>query len=111
MISRLKLFFADKTRRRIIYFFLIILLISKYQQKKEMREYKTGVDQFNEQKNILRNELDDIIDVHDNLLEEYGDLFTQLDGKDSLIQQYEAEITELIAIKDYNEQNLEVARE
>ena len=34
--------------------------------------------QFIEQKNILRDELDDLVDEHDELLEEYGDLNNQL---------------------------------
>ena len=42
--------------------------------------------QFIEQKNMLRDELDDLIDEHDELLDEYGDLNNQLHDKDSIIQ-------------------------
>ena len=39
--------------------------------------------QFIEQKNMLRDELDDIIDEHDDLLDEYGELNDKLYEKDS----------------------------
>jgi predicted nuclease with TOPRIM domain len=55
--------------------------------------------QFIEQKNMLRDELDDIIDEHDNLLDEYGELNEQLHKKDSLIQEQIAEIRNLIRTK------------
>ena len=38
--------------------------------------------QFIEEKNILRDELDDLIDEHDELLDEYGILNDQLEDKD-----------------------------
>ena len=56
--------------------------------------------QFIEQKNILRDELDDLIDQHDNLLDEYGDLNEQLSDKDAVIQEQIAEIRDLIRTKD-----------
>ena len=52
--------------------------------------------QFIEQKNMLRDQLDDIIDEHEDLLEEYGALNEQLQDKDSLIQSQIAEIKDLI---------------
>ena len=52
--------------------------------------------QFIEQKNMLRDELDDLIDDHDELLNEYGDLNNQLHEKDSLIQHQSSEIRNLI---------------
>ena len=65
--------------------------------------------QFIEQKNILRDELDDLIDEHDDLLEEYGDLNEQLFQKDSLIQQQIAEIRNLIRTKnDLKEARLKI---
>ena len=63
--------------------------------------------QFIEQKNILRDELDDLIDEHDDLLEEYGDLNDQLFQKDSLIQKQIAEIRNLIRTQN----DLKEARE
>ena len=65
--------------------------------------------QFIEQKNILRDELDDLIDEHDDLLEEYGDLNEQLFQKDSLIQQQIGEIRNLIRTKnDLKEARLKI---
>jgi hypothetical protein len=65
--------------------------------------------QFIEQKNILRDELDDLIDEHDDLLEEYGDLNNQLYQKDSLIQEQIAEIRNLIRTKnDLREAKLKI---
>ena len=55
--------------------------------------------QFIEQKNMLRDELDDLIDKHDDLLDEYGDLNEQLSEKDSVIQHQIAEIRNLIRTK------------
>ena len=55
---------------------------------------------FIEEKNILRDELDDLIDEHDELLDEYGDLNNQLYQKDSLIQQQIVEIRNLIRNKN-----------
>jgi len=55
--------------------------------------------QFIEQKNMLRDELDDIIDEHDDLLDEYGEMNEQLHEKDSLIQKQIAEIRNLIRTK------------
>ncbi len=106
MLSRLRLFLADKGRRRIIYFFIIVLLFSRYTQKKKMQEQIQVQAEFFEQKNMLRDELDDIIDEHDDLLEEYGDLNSQLEDKDSLIQQQIIEIRDLIRTKS----DLEEAR-
>ena len=56
--------------------------------------------QFIEQKNMLRDELDDLIDEHDNLLDEYGDLNNQLEDKDSIIQSQISEIRGLIRTKN-----------
>ena len=42
-------------------------------------------------KNALRDDLDDLIDEHDNLLEQYGELNTQLVEKDSTIRPQIAE--------------------
>ena len=68
-------------------------------QKKEMQKQMQLKVQFIEQKNMLRDELDDIIDEHDDLLDEYGELNEQLQEKDSLIQEQIAEIRNLIRTK------------
>jgi hypothetical protein len=66
--------------------------------------------QFVEQKNMLRDELDDIIDEHDELLDEYGDLNSQLYKKDSVIQQQILEIKQLIRKKSKTNLDLQEAR-
>jgi len=102
MINRLKLFFANTGKRRIVYFFLIIVIIllaSLYLQKNKMEQQMQLKVQFIEQKNMLRDELDDIIDEHDDLLDEYGEMNEQLHEKDSLIQKQIAEIRNLIRTK------------
>ena len=102
MVNRLKLFFANTGKRRIVYFFLIIVIIlsaSLYLQKNKMEQQMQLKVQFIEQKNMLRDELDDIIDEHDDLLDEYGELNEQLHEKDSLIQEQIAEIRNLIRTK------------
>jgi len=102
MVNRLKLFFANTGKRRIVYFFLIIiiaLLASLYLQKSKMEQQMQLKVQFIEQKNMLRDELDDIIDEHDDLLDEYGEMNEQLHEKDSLIQKQIAEIRNLIRTK------------
>ena len=73
-----------------------ILIFFLFYQKKTMEHQMDLKIQFIEQKNILRDELDDLIDEHDDLLEEYGDLNDQLFQKDSLIQKQIAEIRNLI---------------
>ncbi len=109
MLSRLKAFlqrigemFSDSGKRKIIFFFLFIILVlscSLLFQRKKMDEQMKLKVQFIEQKNMLRDELDDIIDEHDDLLDEYGNLNEELHKKDSLIQQQISEIRELIRTK------------
>ena len=102
MINKLKLFFVNIGKKGIIYFFLIIVIIlsaSLYLQKNKMEQQMQLKVQFIEQKNMLRDELDDIIDEHDDLLDEYGELNEQLHEKDSLIQEQIAEIRNLIRTK------------
>jgi hypothetical protein len=102
MLNKLKLLFSNIGSRRLVYFFLSIIIIlsaSLYLQKNKMEQQMELKVQFIEQKNMLRDELDDIIDEHDNLLDEYGELNEQLHKKDSLIQEQIAEIRNLIRTK------------
>ena len=63
-----------------------------------------------EERNMLRDELDNIIDEHDGLLDEYGELNEQLHEKDSMIQQQISEIRNLIRTKsDLNEARKKIA--
>ena len=91
-----------KNKKVIVFLFLVIatLVFFMFYQKKTMEHQMDLKIQFIEQKNILRDELDDLIDEHDDLLEEYGDLNDQLFQKDSLIQKQIAEIRNLIRTKN-----------
>ena len=97
----------SNSNRKVIIFFsvlVIALVASLFFQKNQMEEEMELKIQFIEEKNILRDELDDLIDEHDGLLEEYGDLNEQLHEKDSVIQNQIAEIRNLIRVKnDLNE--------
>ena len=98
-----------KNNKLIVLLFIIVtvLVFSLFYQKKTMEHQMDLKIQFIEQKNILRDELDDLIDEHDDLLEEYGDLNEQLFQKDSLIQEQISEIRNLIRTKN----DLKEARE
>jgi len=76
-------------------FLLLLTLVFFIQQNKMKKQMELKV-QFIEQKNMLRDELDDLIDDHDELLNEYGDLNNQLHEKDSVIQYQISEIRNLI---------------
>jgi|TARA_B110000263_G_scaffold173221_1_gene151120 hypothetical protein len=79
---------------------IFILVFFIFYQKKNMEQQMDLKIKFIEEKNILRDELDDLIDEHDELLDEYGDLNNQLYQKDSLIQQQIVEIRNLIRNKN-----------
>ena len=98
-----------KNNKLIVLLFIIVtvLVFFLFYQKKTMEHQMDLKIQFIEQKNILRDELDDLIDEHDDLLEEYGDLNEQLFQKDSLIQEQISEIRNLIRTKN----DLQEARE
>ena len=107
MINKIKELWLDLNYRKVIILFLgiVILLISSlfFQQNRMEQQMQLKVE-FIEQKNMLRDELDDLIDEHDNLLDEYGDLNEQLYEKDSVIQHQISEIRNLIRNKsDLNE--------
>ena len=48
---------------------------------------------------MLRNQLDDIVDEHEDLLNEYGELNQDLQQKDSVIRQQVLEINSLLETK------------
>ena len=91
----------------LLFIIVTVLVFFLFYQKKTMEHQMDLKIQFIEQKNILRDELDDLIDEHDDLLEEYGDLNEQLFQKDSLIQEQISEIRNLIRTKN----DLKEARE
>tara|TARA_A100001037_G_scaffold59104_1_gene51271 strand:- start:113 stop:973 length:861 start_codon:yes stop_codon:yes gene_type:complete len=89
---------------RKIIIILIIAIISLiaaffYQSNKIKESHQVSLRQL-EEKNILRDELDDLIDQHDNLLNDYGELNTTLEEKDSIIQNQISEIRNLIRVKN-----------
>ena len=107
----LNFFSRIKNNKLIALLFVVVtvLIFSLIYQKKTMEHQMDLKIQFIEQKNILRDELDDLIDEHDDLLEEYGDLNEQLFQKDSLIQQQIGEIRNLIRTKnDLKEARLKI---
>ena len=103
MINKFKELWADAGNRKIIILFfgiVVALIASLFFQQNKMEEQMQLKVQFIEQKNMLRDELDDLIDEHDDLLDEYGDLNEQLHEKDSVIQHQIAEIRNLIRTKN-----------
>ena len=102
MVNKFKELWADAGNRKVIilFFGIVLLLIASlfFQQNKMEQQMQLKV-QFIEQKNMLRDELDDLIDAHDDLLDEYGDLNEQLHDKDSVIQHQIADIRNLIRTK------------
>ena len=92
----------------VIIAFLIGYLILSQVKEKEQDAIRM---QYIEEKNALRDDLDDLIDEHDGLLEEYGDLNNQLQDKDSIIQQQISEIRNLIRTSDLNKNDLTEARQ
>ena len=98
-MNRIKSFITKIFSKRInilfTIFLLLLTLVFFIQQNKMKKQMELKV-QFIEQKNMLRDELDDLIDDHDDLLYEYGDLNDQLHEKDSVIQHQISEIRNLI---------------
>ncbi len=85
-MSRLSDFLKKAISNKAILFLfsvIVFLIFYLFYQKDNMKKQMDLKIQFIEQKNILRDELDDLIDEHDDLLEEYGDLNNQLYQKDS----------------------------
>ena len=102
MINKIKDLWADSTNRKVLILFIgivILFICSLFFQKSRIEQQMHLNFQFIEQKNMLRDELDDLIDEHDDLLDEYGDLNEQLSEKDSVIQHQIAEIRNLIRTK------------
>jgi len=103
MINKLKALWVDTGNRKVIILFIgvvVLLIASLFFQQNKMEEQMQLKVQFIEQKNMLRDELDDLIDEHDDLLDEYGELNEQLHEKDSVIQHQIAEIRNLIRTKN-----------
>ena len=103
IITNIKRFLVSFSKKKIILLFLLFtltLLLAFYFQQNKIQEEMALKVQFIEQKNMLRDELDDLIDDHDSLLEEYGDLNNELVDKDVIIQNQISEIRSLIRTKN-----------
>ena len=86
---------------------VVCLLTFLFLQDKKLEKQQALKIQFIEEKNALRDDLDDLIDEHDNLLEQYGEFNLLLDERDSTIRSQITEIRNLIRTKE----DLKIARE
>ena len=80
-MNKIRSLWSEPSSRKAILFFgfiILVLIASLFFQKNKMNEQMELKIQFIEQKNMLRDELDDLIDEHDELLDEYGDLNNHL---------------------------------
>lgn len=94
-----KRLFNDKKSKNIVIGLLsvvLILLVFVFWQNNRFEEQLILKTQFIEEKNALRDNLDDLIDEHELLKEEYGEVSDQLTEKDSTIKAYAADIKRLL---------------
>jgi hypothetical protein len=92
----------DKKSRRIIIVLSVLislLLIFMIFRENQYQENIETVIQYEDEKNNLRDNLDDLIDEHEILKDEYGDLSNQLEERDSTILAYADEIKQLLRSK------------
>jgi len=96
-----KLLKDNKSRRIIIILSVlsfILILIMFFRESKHQEQIETVI-QYEQEKNTLRDNLDDLIDEHEILKDEYGELSQQLERKDSTILAYADEIKKLLRTK------------
>ena len=91
--------------RTTIWIILIFIIFRENQYKKNLET----VIQYEEEKNNLRDNLDDLIDEHEILKEEYADLSGQLVDRDSTILAYADEIKQLLRSKGELSQHIKKA--
>ena len=70
---------------------VVLLLISLIWQSMQFEKQVALKTQFIEEKNALRDDLDDTVDEHEFLKDEHSELNEQLFEKDSLINAYAAD--------------------
>ena len=87
-----------KTRRLVVGLILslIIMILFFIVRESQHQQQIEAVIQFEQEKNTLRDNLDDLIDEHEILKEEYSDLSAQLSSRDSTIMAYADEIKKMI---------------
>lgn len=94
-----KTIFKDPKTKRIIIILgiaVLLLLISLIWQSMQFEKQVALKTQFIEEKNALRDDLDDLIDEHEFLKDEHSELNEQLFEKDSLINAYADDIKKLL---------------
>lgn len=94
-----KTIFKDPKTKRIITALgiaVLLLLISLIWQSWQFEKQVALKTQFIEEKNALRDDLDDLIDEHEFLKDEHSELNEQLFEKDSLINAYAADVKKLL---------------
>ena len=94
-----KSIFRDRRTKRIIIVLvaavstlLILLILQRIHSKEQMAAFEAKVIE----ETALRDDLDDLIDEHDLLRNEYSELNDQLFQKDSIIRAYAADIKKLL---------------
>lgn len=92
----------DKKSKRIIFSLALLLLalivVILVRETKHQEQIETVI-QYEQEKNTLRDNLDDLIDEHEILKDEYSDLSSQLLEKDSAIMASAEEIKKLLRTK------------
>ena len=92
----------DKKSKKTIYslaLLLVALIVVLLVREGKHQEQIETVIQYEQEKNTLRDNLDDLIDEHEILKDEYSDLSNQLVEKDSTILAYADEIKKLLRTK------------
>ena len=94
-----KSIFRDRRTKRIIFalvsavsILLLLLVLQRMHSKEQMAAFEAKVIE----ETALRDDLDDLIDEHDLLRNEYSELNDQLFQKDSIIRAYAADIKKLL---------------
>ena len=109
-----KSIFRDRKIKRIILVLVtavILLFISLVWQSARFEQQVALKTQFIEEKNALRDDLDDLIDEHELLKNEHSELNDQLLEKDSVIRAYASDIKRLLRSEDQlNEAKSKIVR-
>ena len=106
--------FSDKKTKKLVIGLLALialLIISIVWQNVEYENQMALKMEYIEQKNALRDDLDDLIDEHELLKDENLELSDQLYSKDSLIKAYSNDIKKLLRSEvDLNKARVKISR-